>query len=344
MCAPAIAPPSGRLTHRPERVLTLPNLSPPLPVLLPIFNSTAKAQNVWALGYVDAIVLHDRDANVAGGGLDERLYAQYDANFNVTSVTDAFGAVVERYLYDAYGAATYLDGDWAVDAGGSDYAWAYLHQGGRLDATTGNYHLLNRDLSPIQGRWMSTDPERYQDGLNLYQSFGASPALYVDPLGTVGQQPSEYEGGGNVPPATTLRHDGTPYLDSGRSVGRFNGWPGSIYNGMPVFRGLDSDGKPTGEYWWWYTSCGIWVTADPFDVEWESGNEEAGKANGQVAQQQQPAQQPKPQGEPQKPFTLTPQQQQQVKEGLADPLEEAMRLALVITRLFKQKDSVHWRC
>jgi hypothetical protein len=48
---------------------------------------------------VDALVLRDRDT---GGDpeLDERLYVQQDANFNVTALVDTAGNVVERYVYD----------------------------------------------------------------------------------------------------------------------------------------------------------------------------------------------------------------------------------------------------
>jgi hypothetical protein len=37
------------------------------------------------------------------GTWDERLYTQHDANFNITSITNAYGDVVERYQYDPYG-------------------------------------------------------------------------------------------------------------------------------------------------------------------------------------------------------------------------------------------------
>ena len=75
-------------------------------------SSNAHAQYVWGLGYVNDLVLRDRDADSNSGtgslgksssGLEERLYAQQDANYNVTSLTNASGTVVEQYRYDPYG-------------------------------------------------------------------------------------------------------------------------------------------------------------------------------------------------------------------------------------------------
>ncbi|MGB7157177.1 MAG: RHS repeat-associated core domain-containing protein [Tepidisphaeraceae bacterium] len=145
--------------------------------------STVKAQNVWSPVYVDAMVLRDRDT-VAGGGLEERLYAQHDANFNVTALVNTSGAVIERYVYDPYGAATVLDANWAADGDGlSDVGWVYLHQGGRYDAAAGLYHFRHRDYSPTLGRWVQQDPARFADGLSLYQYVRGNPGRYTDPTG-----------------------------------------------------------------------------------------------------------------------------------------------------------------
>jgi len=75
-------------------------------------------------------VLRDRDADGAGGTLEERLYAQQDANWNVTAVVNTAGAVQERYVLDPYGLPTRLSATWGTP--GSDaLEWVYLHQGGR---------------------------------------------------------------------------------------------------------------------------------------------------------------------------------------------------------------------
>jgi RHS repeat-associated protein len=140
-----------------------------------------RAQNVWSPVYTDALILRDRDAN-GKGRLTERLYAQQDAGWNVTALTDATGRVLERYTYDPYGAVTVRDADFNV-RGASAYAWNYLYQGGRLDAISGLYYFRNRDLNPVLGRWMQQDSAGYVDGLNLYLAHRASPLAFLDPLG-----------------------------------------------------------------------------------------------------------------------------------------------------------------
>ncbi len=82
-----------------------------------------------------------------------------DANYNVTSLFDNSGNVVERYVYDPYGRATVLDANWDTDADGtSDLGWVYLHQGGRHDASLKLSHFRYRDLHVDLGRWTRQDP------------------------------------------------------------------------------------------------------------------------------------------------------------------------------------------
>jgi RHS repeat-associated protein len=139
------------------------------------------SQYVWGLRYVDEMVERDRDTD-GNGSLNERLYVLQDANFNVTAITDTAGAVVERYLYDPYGQVKYADSSWAARST-SSYDWTYLHQGGRLDGTTGLYAFRHRDYSPSLGRWIERDPVGYVDGANLYEMEISSPPCFVDPAG-----------------------------------------------------------------------------------------------------------------------------------------------------------------
>ncbi|MBX3401304.1 MAG: RHS repeat-associated core domain-containing protein [Gemmataceae bacterium] len=141
-----------------------------------------KARYVWSPVYVDAMILRDRDT-ADDGTLDERLWVQQDANFNVTALVDDNGDVVERYVYDPYGVATVLDETWSA-IGSSAYGWVHLHQGGRLDATSGLYHFRMRDYSPTLGRWVTMDPKRYGTGDNsFYRYVGNVPVAFTDAIG-----------------------------------------------------------------------------------------------------------------------------------------------------------------
>lgn len=84
-----------------------------------------------------------------------------DANFNVTALLNISGSMVERYVFDTYGAGTVLDASWAVQSGGSASAWMDNHQGGLLDATVGLDHFRNRKYELTLGRWVTMDPMGY---------------------------------------------------------------------------------------------------------------------------------------------------------------------------------------
>ena len=129
---------------------------------------------VWGLGYIDALILRDEGT--------QRLYAQQDANWNVTSLADTSGTVVERFIFTPYGRFEIKTASWGARAS-SSYNWRYLHQGGRYDGTAGLYHFRHRDYTPALGRWVSPDPLTYIDGMNVVQYVGGSPISLTDPLG-----------------------------------------------------------------------------------------------------------------------------------------------------------------
>ncbi|HXG09406.1 MAG TPA: hypothetical protein VNK04_06420 [Gemmataceae bacterium] len=98
-------------------------------------SGTTKIQYVWSPVYVDALVLRDRDADGnAANGLEERLYVQQDANWNVTALVDAAGNVVERYVYNPFGAVAVLTPScrghvcFSINGGGFVYICATVDQ------------------------------------------------------------------------------------------------------------------------------------------------------------------------------------------------------------------------
>jgi RHS repeat-associated protein len=142
--------------------------------------------------YNGIMVLRDRDSDPTTAGLEERLVALHDANFNVTAVVGEDGSggweVKERYLYDPYGERTVIDADWSSDADGlSDVAWHHGHQGGRHSggdaAGAGLVNFRFRELDTSLGRWTRQDPAGYVDGANLVTYLRASPISGRDPSG-----------------------------------------------------------------------------------------------------------------------------------------------------------------
>jgi RHS repeat-associated protein len=150
--------------------------------------STATIQYVWSPVYVDAMVLRDR-STMNNGTLDERLWVQQDANYNVTALDNGSGSVVERYVYDAYAEATFLNASWGTLTA-SAYGWIYLSQGGRFDSTSGLYDFRIRQDSPILGRWMQIDPRAVRPREpQLYKYDSDNPEDRTDPLGTIDTSP-----------------------------------------------------------------------------------------------------------------------------------------------------------
>jgi RHS repeat-associated protein len=134
-----------------------------------------QVQYVWSPVYVAALIERDRGS--------ERLYAQQDANWNITALANVTGTVVERYAYDPYGQVTYLTSGWGT-LSGSGYAWVYNFQGMQFDGSSGLYEAERRWYSPALARWMSLDPLGFAAGDdNLYRAMFDDPVHFTDPTG-----------------------------------------------------------------------------------------------------------------------------------------------------------------
>ncbi len=110
-----------------------------------------------------------------------RLYAEQDANYNVTAMVDSDGNVVQRYLYDPYGNMTVLSATWTPQSDSFNTQVGF--QGMWLDAASGLYHTAFRDYSVALGRWVEQDPSGYGDGGSLYEAFDANPTWSTDATG-----------------------------------------------------------------------------------------------------------------------------------------------------------------
>jgi len=140
-----------------------------------------QARNVWSPVYVNAMVLRDQSSQ-HNGTLDQRLYVQQDANWNVTALVNTSGSVVERYEYDPYGAVTVLSPTWSVESG-SSYNVPYGFQGMRYDWTVGLNFADHRVYSPTLMRWLQTDPLGLGPDDNEYRMEGNGPTDNLDPSG-----------------------------------------------------------------------------------------------------------------------------------------------------------------
>ncbi len=146
---------------------------------------TAERQHVWGIRYVDELVCRDRDVDgLPFNGLEERLYALQDANFDVTALTDTSGTVVERSSYTPYGTRSLHDASFGARAS-SSYSSDIGHQGLTHDGESGLVYNRNRIYHPALGRFAQRDPLGYVDGMSLYEYLRSGPVHYTDPSGLV---------------------------------------------------------------------------------------------------------------------------------------------------------------
>jgi RHS repeat-associated protein len=126
-----------------------------------------------------------------GAALDEPItyerdgltyYYHRDALGSVTEVSDAAGALVERYEYQVYGQVTIYDPG-GVELPASAIGNPYLFTSQRLDPESGNYYFRARYYAPGLGRFLQMDPLGFSDGVNLYQYAHNQPTLLTDPTG-----------------------------------------------------------------------------------------------------------------------------------------------------------------
>lgn len=149
------------------------------------------SDSVWAVGEAGGDFAI---ARLHGGGLEERLYVQQDATFNVTSLVgydsgSSSWIVKQRFEYDAYGVATILDAStWASTS--DSYSWAYRFQGLRYDATSDTSDARNRIYIMRLGRFGQPDHVmQYADGSNLYEFVSSNPVGSLDPFGLHDSKP-----------------------------------------------------------------------------------------------------------------------------------------------------------
>ena len=101
-----------------------------------------------------------------------------DALGSVVALSDANGALAERYAYSPFGQVNAP----SHPAIGNPYLFA----GREFDSETGLYYSRARYYDPDMGRFLSTDPLGYADGMNLYAYVRNNPINRVDPLGLTG--------------------------------------------------------------------------------------------------------------------------------------------------------------
>jgi len=134
------------------------------------------------------------------------LFYQSDGLGSITALTDATGAVVERYRYSAFGRLEVLDANFqpvTINQPRTPYTYA----GREWEPEAALYFNRARFYDPSLGRFISRDPIGEAGGLNLYGYVFNNPVNLNDPLGLEppgyippGNQPGPGPAGGPVAP------------------------------------------------------------------------------------------------------------------------------------------------
>jgi|GEM_PF-598312 len=133
--------------------------------------------------------------NLYGIGIDEILYRWSSANGELFYKSDALGNVrfllnnsgtlVEQYTYDAFGAATIVDGDGANPRSASNFGNRFMFKGREYLSALGIYDFRKRAYHAGLGRFFQVDPKGFDGGdpHNLFRFCTHNPITGSDPMG-----------------------------------------------------------------------------------------------------------------------------------------------------------------
>jgi RHS repeat-associated protein len=146
---------------------------------------------VWSARYIDAPILRDKNTDTDSLCDDERLYFASDSRMDTEALLTITGAVVERYLIDAYGNAVIYDASWTTTRSTSLYGNSVVFSGHECDPETRLMDFRTRPFATAVGAFLRRDDAHYNDGYNLYCAYFV-PAN-TDPIGTVIVFPDDAE-------------------------------------------------------------------------------------------------------------------------------------------------------
>ena len=134
-----------------------------------------------------------------GAGVDEMLvkvsssgpaYYHHDGLGSTVALTGENGELLESYRYDAFGAASVYDSSGSA-LPASPRGNRFLFTGREHLSSVSLYDYRNRVYSASLGRFLQTDPIRFEAGdVNLYRYVANNPVNLTDPLGLFAPAPA----------------------------------------------------------------------------------------------------------------------------------------------------------
>ena len=124
------------------------------------------------------------------GSTAKTYFYRKDAQGNIVALLDENGAVVVKYVYNAWGEHKVLNPDGTENTSASFIGNInpFRYRGYYYDKALKLYYLVTRYYDPVVGRFISQDALDYADpdtinGLNLYAYCNNNPVMNVDPTG-----------------------------------------------------------------------------------------------------------------------------------------------------------------
>ena len=106
----------------------------------------------------------------------------FDSRFNLLGLTDASGNLIETYRYTPFGLPEIFDAT-GTKILTSSFGMEPVFGGQRYLSSTGLYLSKRRLMNPINGIFLSIDPQGYADSPSLYVYVAQNPIDLIDPEG-----------------------------------------------------------------------------------------------------------------------------------------------------------------
>jgi RHS repeat-associated protein len=123
------------------------------------------------------------DELISRTDIDGTLFYHHDALGNVTHLSNQKGQLIEKYEYDVFGQPTIFGAN-SLKLNASAFDNRFLFTGREYLQELGLYDYRNRIYSPSLGRFLQTDPIRFDAGdVNIYRYVENNPINESDPEG-----------------------------------------------------------------------------------------------------------------------------------------------------------------
>lgn len=152
------------------------------------------------IAYIHGPMIDEILAKIDNAGT---VYYHHDGLGSTIALTDNTSDPVETYTYDVFGTVTILDPSTLATRPSTLFGNRFLFTGREWIAEVGFYDYRNRVYSGALGRFLQTDPIRFDAGdVNLYRYVANNPVNWMDPQGLCWNRTQAFahylRGGGDV--------------------------------------------------------------------------------------------------------------------------------------------------